>query len=187
MMPALQYLRHGKALCGKVFRRFVETFNYHNDFIANLKGDGDLPVSDGLINVDLTDPTHPVIRINKMKLEMMFGLDKLPSCFEYGGTTDEDGNKFYGRPYFMVGSRLCRAQDEDCACGTQPGIDYLDITLDSGKAVAVVNHATDYAQLQARADDKDHAIIPLYEFDQNGKVAADLRTMPLISAWEFST
>ena len=37
MMPALQYLRHGKALCGKVFKRFVETFNYHNDFIANLK------------------------------------------------------------------------------------------------------------------------------------------------------
>ena len=56
MMPALQYLRHGKALCGKVFKRFVETFNYHNDFIANLKGDGDLPMSDGCILLDLTDP-----------------------------------------------------------------------------------------------------------------------------------
>ena len=32
----LEYLRHGKALCGKVFRRFVETFNFHNDFISNL-------------------------------------------------------------------------------------------------------------------------------------------------------
>ena len=58
----LEYLRHGKALCGKVFRRFVETFNFHNDFIANLKGDADLPVVGGKVKVDRTDERHPVIR-----------------------------------------------------------------------------------------------------------------------------
>ena len=59
----LEYLRHGKALCGKVFRRFVETFNFHNDFISNLKGDADLQVVGmGHVNVDRTDERHPVIR-----------------------------------------------------------------------------------------------------------------------------
>ena len=58
----LEYLRHGKALCGKVFRRFVETFNFHNDFISNLKGDADLPVVGGKVHLDRTDERHPVIR-----------------------------------------------------------------------------------------------------------------------------
>lgn len=58
----LEYLRHGKALCGNVFRRFVETFNFHNDFISNLKGDADLQVVGGKVNVDRTDERHPVIR-----------------------------------------------------------------------------------------------------------------------------
>ena len=57
-----EYLKHGKALCGKVFKRFVETFNFHNDFISNLKGDADLPTEGGHVNVDTTDPSHPVIR-----------------------------------------------------------------------------------------------------------------------------
>ena len=58
----LEYLRHGKALCGKVFRRFVETFNFHNDFISNIKGDADLQVVGGKVKVDRTDERHPVIR-----------------------------------------------------------------------------------------------------------------------------
>lgn len=58
----LEYLRHGKALCGKVFRRFVETFNFHNDFVSNLKGDADLPVVGGKLHLDRTDERHPVIR-----------------------------------------------------------------------------------------------------------------------------
>ena len=57
----LEYLRHGKALCGKVFRRFVETFNFHNDFISNLKGDADLQVVGGNVHLDRTDERHPVI------------------------------------------------------------------------------------------------------------------------------
>ena len=111
----------------------------------------------------------------------------LPGCFEYGGTVSEDGNKFYGRPYFMIGSRLYRAQDEDVECGSTKGIDFLSVTLDKGQIKAEVGHAEDYAELQEQADDKDHAIIPLYEIGEGGSPVADLRTMPLISSWEFST
>ena len=111
----------------------------------------------------------------------------IPGCFEYGVTVDQAGNKFYGRPYFTIGSRLYRAKDEDVACGASEGIDYLDVTLDKGQIKANVYHANDYAELQKKADDKNHAIIPLYEFGTDGKPVADLRNIPTLSAWEFST
>lgn len=62
----IEYLKHGKALCGKVFAAFVETFNWHNDFCRNLKGDADLPGkagATGRITVDRTDPSNPIIRL----------------------------------------------------------------------------------------------------------------------------
>lgn len=62
MNGPLQYLSHGKALCGQVFARFVETYNGLVDFCANLKGDGDVAGGDGRITVDRADPAHPVIR-----------------------------------------------------------------------------------------------------------------------------
>ena len=62
MNGPLEYLSHGKALCGKVFARFVETYNGLVDFCANLEGDGDVAGGDGRITVDRADPAHPVIR-----------------------------------------------------------------------------------------------------------------------------
>lgn len=64
-MPAnpIQYLKKGKALCGKVFGSFVETFNWHNDFCKNLCGDADIPGNEnGKITVSRSDPSAPVIR-----------------------------------------------------------------------------------------------------------------------------
>lgn len=63
----LQYLKHGKSLCGRVFGTFVETFNRLVDFHANLKGDGDVS-ADGLVTVDRADPAHPVIRLDRSRL-----------------------------------------------------------------------------------------------------------------------
>lgn len=60
-----QHLKHGKALCGKVFANFVETFNHLVDFTGNLKGDADVGTEEGHIRVDRTDPDHPVIRYVK--------------------------------------------------------------------------------------------------------------------------
>jgi len=61
MADARERLKHGKALCGKVFRNFVETFNWLVDFSSNIKGDGDAGGS-GKIVVDRKDDSHPVIR-----------------------------------------------------------------------------------------------------------------------------
>lgn len=57
-----QHLKHGKALCGKVFARFVETFNALVDFMCNVKGDADGKNGEGHIKIDRTNPSHPVIR-----------------------------------------------------------------------------------------------------------------------------
>lgn len=62
MNGPLQYLSHGKALCGRVFARFVETYNGLVDFCANLRGDDDVSPGAGRVTVDRSDPAHPVIR-----------------------------------------------------------------------------------------------------------------------------
>lgn len=47
-----QHLKHGKALCGKVFGRFVETFNALVDFMLGIKGDADGKNGEGHITYD---------------------------------------------------------------------------------------------------------------------------------------
>lgn len=61
-MNISQRLKHGKALCGKVFSGFVETFNALVDFKDNLKGDDDVSRGNGHIRVDRTNPRFPIIR-----------------------------------------------------------------------------------------------------------------------------
>lgn len=57
-----QYLKHGKALCGKVFGQFVDTFNALVDMAVNVKGDADGNNGEGHVSFDRSDPLHPVIR-----------------------------------------------------------------------------------------------------------------------------
>ena len=61
---AVQKLKHGKALCGKTFGQFVETFNWLVDFCLSLKGDRDSdPDGNGRVQVDRADPSAPIIRL----------------------------------------------------------------------------------------------------------------------------
>lgn len=191
MIPSLQYLRHGKALCGKVFKRFVETFNYHNDFVANLKGDGDLPCDDGVINVDRTDPTHPVIRLNKNKLAIPAGGGgkRLPQCFDIanmvieGGETPVSATFDLVRPYFMLGGKL-----KECPYTTgveltgDERIVYLyyndDQNLGIGKAYDM-NHLKSF-QLEPYS-----FVFPLYQFDDDFNIVCDFRTAPVMPVIEY--
>lgn len=63
-----QHLKHGKALCGKVFARFVETFNALVDFMCNVHGDADANSGQGHITFDRSNPLHPVIRCDGCRL-----------------------------------------------------------------------------------------------------------------------
>ena len=65
---ALQYLKHGKALCGSVFRLFVETWNYIVKRADGIVGDRDVNADEGCIYVDNSTPERPVIRLDRSKL-----------------------------------------------------------------------------------------------------------------------
>ena len=66
--PRLELLRHGKILCGSVFRFFVETWNWLVGYVDNMKGDADVNPQGGHITIDRTDPDHPVIRFRADKI-----------------------------------------------------------------------------------------------------------------------
>lgn len=61
----VQKLKHGKALCGRTFGGFVDTFNWLVDFCQSLMGDADANNANGTITVDRADPSAPIIRANK--------------------------------------------------------------------------------------------------------------------------
>lgn len=65
----LQFLQHGKLLCGKVFGGFVETWNYLVEAFDNLKGDAELDPENGIIYVDRSDASHPVIRTKSDRIK----------------------------------------------------------------------------------------------------------------------
>lgn len=58
----LQRLTHGKILTQANFPNFVETWNYIVERCENLKGDMDVNENFGFIELDDTDPEHPIIR-----------------------------------------------------------------------------------------------------------------------------
>ena len=60
---AAQKLKHGKALCGKTFGGFVDTFNWLVDFCLSLQGDKDANNANGSITVDRSNKSAPVIRL----------------------------------------------------------------------------------------------------------------------------
>lgn len=77
---ALQKLKHDKLLTKQNFPTFVETHNYLVERCENLKGDDDIGGRKGLINVDNTDPEHPIIRCNYDNLEDMVGSQAVPDA-----------------------------------------------------------------------------------------------------------
>ena len=203
MIPALQYLRHGKALCGKVFKRFVETFNYHNDFIANLKGDGDLSTSDGCINLDRTDPTHPVIRLNRNNLG---GESSAPApskndvgLFRLGKKEPEPGeepsdNLWLFNTYLRLGSSWVRMNgNTEIDTGT-PVESYANqflfltssTTIGSHGPEFFVNMTGDFSDIERDSRDPTTIVIPLYHFDENGAVDIDFRIGAGTDAFDLS-
>lgn len=66
----LQRLKHDKILSKKTFPNFVDSWNFTIDRMMNLKGDKDINPDIGAIQVDNTDPLHPVIRFNAISSDI---------------------------------------------------------------------------------------------------------------------
>lgn len=86
----LQKLTHDKLLTKTNFPQFVETYNYTVNRCENIKGDGD-DYGQGLIQVDNTDPEHPIIRVNYDNLKSEYLEQTTPDS----DISDEKYQKFY--------------------------------------------------------------------------------------------
>ena len=82
----LQMLKHGKMLCGNVFKQFVETWNYIINRVENLKGDADANPQTGHIKIDNTDPEHPIMRLVNIQDFGKGGGGGSGECIEMQGT-----------------------------------------------------------------------------------------------------
>ena len=198
----LQYLKHGKSLCGKVFGTFVETFNRLVDFQANLKGDGDVS-GDGLVTVDRADPAHPVIRLDRSKLPAGGGegddgsaskADR--SCFrlEQRQQGEDKSELMLVCCYYHVGGITKHMADmsvesllpPQVATGGDGGEGELNPWLLclklSGAAAQILS--IEESSLESEQRSADLYILPLYRF-LGRKLQDDLRNAPNIQQWEL--
>ena len=183
----LEYLRHGKALCGKVFRRFVETFNFHNDFISNIKGDADLPVVGGKLHIDRTDERHPVLRCLAPGNGCGGGAAPvIPGRFAISLSEDDESvSASFANPYFDVGGKTYEMQSGTSVTVSGACILALKVTATGTYPSAEIVSFENLSALQNAQASRAYCISPLYKLDADFKVVCDFRTGPVIAMGEF--
>ena len=169
---AVQKLSHGKALCGKTFGKFVETFNWLVDFCQGLQGDRDAnKAGDGRIEVDRSDPSAPVIRYCKAGGGGGAGGYTIANgCWNL-----EDG--VLTNCYYNVGGVTYHTSDK--STDATDGILYAQI---SSGVVSVGVAANLNALNQLQANEADY-VVPLYILE-DGEITVDFRLCPHIQVFE---
>lgn len=193
-----QHLKHGKALCGKVFGRFVETFNALVDFMLGIKGDADGKNGEGHITYDRK---NNIIRCDGCGGGGGGGspvADK--SCFriETRSCEGDEGEEVETRRYLVdcyynVGGitweledvdieDLIPHQDEETSDSDEEEdtIIYFEMDNDDNFSVG----ACTIEELAEKQNDASTYAFPLYIFDSKGNLKTDLRTAPQIQMVE---
>lgn len=181
--PAVQKLKHGKALCKATFGRFVETFNFLVDWTASLKGDKDAnPAGDGHLTVDRADPTAPVIRCSGCGGGGGAGVeDTTNGCWSIVEAND---SYVWANTYVMLGANLVQVN-----VGSAPA-------AFAGKFVAVrfgdlspelCGYDT-IAQLIEATNDVALVTVPIGKVNADGSgYDIDFRLIPHVSVWDTYT
>ena len=185
---SFQYLKKGKARCGKVFPGFAEQFNGLVDFCRNIKGDADIR-GDGHIKVDRTRPDHPVIRLVNMNgfgrggggsVVPIAGSDNDCFSIRYVEASDSTPESPHYTPDSIVNCYYSRG-----AICRDLGNQSWDSAWDNAAIALRINPTGSdeivyYATVAAMLSDTmglGYTIRPLYNM-QNGEVAVDFRKMP---------
>lgn len=176
---AVQKLKHGKALCGRTFGGFVDTFNWLVDFCLSLEGDKDANTANGRISLDRSDESAPVIRYVKSS-DNSDDLDSFSSgCWRL----DIGENATYLRDnYYNAGGKTGMVGDIDVTSHMTSG--FLAAIFE-GPGNCSVNLYQSLSALQFAQDDKDTYVLPLYLL-ANGKVVLDMRNIPHLQVFEGS-
>ena len=190
----VQKLKHGKALCGKTFGGFVDTFNWLVDFCQALKGDKDTNIANGTITVDRADPSAPVIRGGGGGGGgAVDGGWHAPGCWEIAAELVEGEA---GQPaqtvarwtnqYIMLGAEMLSADvsdDPTTHAGKFVAVQITDGASGAG-AVSIQEYAT-AAAMAAATNDATKYTIPLGKLNSEGTgYEIDMRFIPHAGAWD---
>lgn len=112
-----------------------------------------------------------------------------PGLFEPRIETDEEDEETktvtFEYPYYMVGTRLYRCEDEDVTLTAEAGVYCLEINLSGSSPDGSVVRYDTFAQIQTRARQPGVSVKPLFEFGEGATVKRDFRNMPTFATQEF--
>lgn len=163
----------------------------------NLAGDGDLDQQSGLIEVDRSEPLHPVIRFRLDRSKIRSGRSSgsgssaYPSVFEIvEDSTDSGGNTVYtfANQYYEVSGVLYDLASQYTFTLQSVADKYLAVVLSSVSTpnAHIVEYQT-FDALQAAMATETQSVIPLYKFNENGAIECDLRHIPRADMWTVGT
>lgn len=183
---AIQLLKHGKALCGSVFRLFVETWNYVAQRCDGIVGDRDVNADLGCIYVDNSNPERPVIRLDRSKLPKGGGgggssADAYPSVYEIEETSS--GKHFINR-YYEVSGVLHEGPDISGSLDSYPN-KFVAIRIAASGAASIATYNS-FSSMQSDMLDQTKVVMALYKLDENGDPAIDFRHIPRADMWSLA-
>ena len=186
---ALQLLKHGKALCGSVFRLFVETWNYIVQRADGIVGDRDVNPDEGCIYIDNSAPERPVIRLDRSKLPKGGGgggssADAYPSVYEIETTTTTPERKHFINRYYEVSGVVREGPDISGSLENYPN-KFVAIRIDSVNGTTIATYSS-LSQMQGDMVEQTKVVMPLYLLDENGDPAVDFRHIPRADMWSLA-
>lgn len=153
----------------------------------NLAGDGDLDQQSGLIEVDRSEPLHPVIRFRLDRSNLPKGggggsssASAYPSVYEIEETNT--GRHFINR-YYEVSGVLHEGPDVSGSLESYAG-KFVAIRIKANGSTEIATYSS-FAQMQGDMVDQTKVVMPLYKLDENGDPAIDLRHIPRADMWSL--
>lgn len=186
---AVQKLKHGKALCGKTFGGFVDTFNWLVDFCQSLKGDKDANQTTGTITLDRADPSAPVIRGTNAQVGGGGGGGDgwhAPGCWEIAPVEGASAQTVvsWTNQYIMLGAEIIEASVADNP--TTHGGKFVAVQIADGSSggISIAEFASASA-MAAASRDATKFTMPLGKLNAEGTgYEIDMRFIPHAGAWD---
>ena len=176
----LETLRHGRLLTGRVFRFFVETWNWLISYVDNLAGDFDVNPQTGHITVDRSKGDRPVIRLRPdvLRREVFNDGPFAPVFSEDGVKVSALVDRFY-----QVGGVTHEIEGPWDVPTDTSGIICVRVGATTANRDADMVIYPDMSALNAAQENLEYVIVPLYILE-GGAISVDLRKIPHIQVAE---
>lgn len=157
----------------------------------NLVGDGDLDQQSGLIEVDRSEPLHPVIRfrLDRSKLPEGGGgggsiiSTTIPAVYDIAPWSAQNDARHFINRYYEV-SGVVR-EGPDCTGDLRDRANAF-VAIKITNSSAVIAYYQSLSSMQADMVDQSKVVMPLYKLDGNGDAAIDFRHLPRADMWSLA-